>query len=136
MEINLVHAFFGRFGVLIPLLGLFFEIGALISQKEFMHKFSGYIVIFGSILALLAGITGFVEFKYLKETNENIGNFSLHIVIGSILIGFFMLILFLRSFLLFKDNEKIATVYIFLYLITVITNLLSNEIIIHSLRGE
>jgi uncharacterized membrane protein len=136
LELNLVHAFFGRFGVLIPLLGLFFEIGALISHKDILFKFSGYLVLFGSFLAILAGITGFIEYSYLKEANESINRFSFHIVTGTLLTGLFLLILLLRSYLLIKDNEKVATMYIFLYLTTVVTNLISNEIIIHALRGE
>ncbi len=136
LELNLVHAFFGRFGVLIPLLGLFFEIGALISHKDILFKFSGYIVILGSVLAVLAGFTGFLEYHYLKNANENISRFSIHIVTGTLLTGLFLLILVLRAYLLVRDNERIATVYIFLYLTTVITNLISNEIIIHTLRGE
>ncbi|WP_456400108.1 DUF2231 domain-containing protein [Persephonella sp.] len=136
MELNLVHAFFGRFGVLIPLLALFFEIGALITQKELMFKLSGYLVIFGCFVATIAGLTGFLEYSYLKNSNENVMRFSFHIVTGSIVTALFSLILVLRSYLLLRDNERIATVYIFLYLTTVITNLISNEIIIHTIRGE
>ena len=45
MEVDLFHAFFGRFGVLIPVLGLFFELGAIFTQKDLINKISGTLVI-------------------------------------------------------------------------------------------
>ncbi len=135
MEIDLPHAFFGRFAVLVPLLALFFEVAAVITQKKFVEKFSGYLVIFASILVILAGLTGVQEYLYLLKQNLNY-KFTLHEYLGTVIVFSFSLIMFLRLYLLRKENVKIATFYIFFYVIVVMINLFSNEIVVHTLRGN
>ncbi len=133
MDINLFHAFFGRFAVLIPLLGLFFELGAIITQKDLVSKISGAIVILGSLLAIVAGLSGIEEYVYLHSLNEN-QPFRLHEILGLILTSAFLFILIVRSYLLRKENVKLATFYIFFYVIVVMVNLFSNEVVVHTVR--
>ncbi len=133
MDINLFHAFFGRFAVLIPLLGLFFELGAVITQKDLVSKISGAIVILGSLLAILAGLSGIEEYVYLRSLNEN-QPFRLHEILGLALTVAFLFILIVRSYLLRKENVKLATFYIFFYVIVVMVNLFSNEVVVHTVR--
>ncbi|WP_456393037.1 DUF2231 domain-containing protein [Persephonella sp.] len=135
MEYNLVHAFLGRFGVLIPLLGLFFELGGIISQKPLVSKIAGGIVILGSTIAVLAGITGFLELSYLKSMNQNPEPFKIHTLIGGILTLSFTIISLIRIYLYKYSNERVVVFYFVLYVLTVMGNLLSNEFIVHSIRG-
>jgi len=136
MEVDLFHAFFGRFGVLIPVLGLFFELGAIFTQKDLISKISGTLVILGSVLVIFAFISGVIELKYLISTHENVDLFKLHIILGSILTFIFLFILTARSYLFFKNNEKLVVIYMLVYTITVMFNLLSNEIILHKMYGS
>ncbi|HHG74923.1 MAG TPA: DUF2231 domain-containing protein [Persephonella sp.] len=136
MEYNLVHAMLGRFGVLIPLLGLFFEIASIVSQKKLVSKIAGGIVILGSILAVGAALTGLVEINYLKSMNQNIQPFRIHMVVGGAVAVVFTILSLIRIYLYTKVNERLVVVYMVTYTITVMANLLSNEVIIHSLRGE
>jgi len=136
MEVDLFHAFFGRFGVLIPVLGLFFEIGAIFTQKDLISKISGTLVILGSVLVIFAFISGVIELKYLISTHEDLGIFKLHIILGSILTFVFLFILTARSYLFFRNNEKLVVIYMLVYTITVMFNLLSNEIILHKMYGS
>ncbi len=136
MEVDLVHAFFGRFGVLIPVLGLFFELGAIFTQKDLISKISGLLVILGSILVIFAFISGVIELKYLITINENLGLYKLHMILGSILGFSFLFILTARSYLFFRNNEKLIVVYMLVYTVTVMFNLFSNEIIVHRMYGS
>ncbi len=136
MEINLFHAFFGRFAVLIPLLAFFFEIAVIITQKPFLNKFSAYLVIFASILVIIAGLSGFQELYYLISTHENISVFKLHYILSSLVTAGFIFVIVIRLFLLKKDNEKLAVFYMILLTVLVLLNLFNNEYIIHSLRGN
>ena len=134
MEINLFHAFFGRFAVLIPVLGLFFEIAAIITQKPFVSKLSGFIVIFASLLVFFAGFSGYEEYLYLKSVQEAY-RFSFHETFGILIATGFFVVFVLRGYLLKKENVKVATFYIFFYVILVMINLLSNEVVVHKLRA-
>ncbi len=136
MEVDFFHAFFGRFGVLIPVLGLFFELGAIFTQKDLINKISGILVILGSTLVIFAFISGIIEVKYLISINESLEIYKLHIILGSILTFVFLFILSARSYLFFKNNEKLVVVYIIVYTIAVMSNLFSNEIILHKMYGN
>ncbi len=136
MEIDLFHAFFGRFGVLIPVLGLFFELGAIFTQKDLIAKISGILVILGSILVIFAFLSGVLELKYLISTNENISIFKIHIISGTVIALIFLFILSVRGYLFFKNNEKLVVVYMVVYTLTVMLNLFSNEIILHKMYGS
>jgi len=136
LEYNLVHAMLGRLGVLIPLLGLLFEIASIISQKKEISKIAGVIVILGYLIVISAEITGFQEFLYLKSINQDVQPFRVHMVIGGIVIVIFTFLSLIRIYLYKKVNEKVMIAYMVMYTITVMANLLSNEVIIHSLRGE
>ncbi|NPA12594.1 MAG: hypothetical protein GXO45_01260 [Aquificae bacterium] len=136
MEYNLAHALLGRFGVLIPLLGLFFELGALISQKKLVSKISAGIVILGGIVVLLAGITGIQEYFYLKGTYGDIEELKIHFIAGLILMFLFALIILLRVFILFRPTERLIVLYFVIYVVSVMANLFSNEVVVHLLRGD
>ncbi|WP_297452612.1 hypothetical protein [Persephonella sp.] len=133
MEYNLVHAMIGRFAVLIPLLGLFFEVATLITQKELVFKLAGGIVILGSILAIIAGLTGAQEYFYLMEEAEASVYFW-HAVAASVITFSFVLILIMRITLFFKKKEALFVVYMIIYVLNVIANLFSNEVVVHTLR--
>ena len=135
MEVDLVHAFFGRFGILIPLLGLFFETAVIITQKDMLAKLSGAIVILGSCLAIIAGVTGFIELNYLKSMQEDISPYHIHIILGTVLTIIFIFILLTRTYLLFKNNQTLVVIYMLVYVVTVMVNLFSNEIVVHKLYG-
>ena len=135
MEYNLVHALIGRFGVLIPLLGLFFELGGIISRKRVISNIAGAIVILGCFLGILSGFTGFLEIKYLMSMNEAYHIYKIHYLIGGIISLLFTIILFIRIYLYYKISEKIIIFYFLIYTITILGNLYSNEIIIHILKG-
>ena len=136
MEINLFHAFFGRFAVLIPLLAFFFEIAVVITQKPFLNKFSAGLVIFTSILVILAGFSGFEEFLYLKSIGENKNLFHIHYILSSFITFGFLVIVFTRLYLLKRENEKVAVFYMIFLTVLVLLNLFNNEYIVHSLRGN
>ncbi len=133
MEIDLVHAFFGRFGVLIPLLGLFFETAVIITQKDMLAKLSGAIVILGSCFAIIAGITGFIELNYLKSMHEDISLYHMHIILGTVLTIVFIFILLVRTYLFIRNNQILIVIYMLVYVITVMVNLFSNEIVVHNI---
>ncbi|WP_457642930.1 hypothetical protein [Persephonella sp.] len=135
MEYNLAHALLGRFGVLIPLLGLFFELGAAISGKELVSKLSGAIVILGSVIVLLAGITGIVELSYLHSSGQSVEPFRMHITAGVFLLLAFTIILLLRIYLYKHISDKIVLFYFVIYVAAVMVNLYSNEVVVHSIRG-
>lgn len=135
MEYNLTHAMLGRFGVLIPLLGLFFELASVITQKKLVSTISGAIVIFASIIVLLAGLTGVQELSYLASSNQSVASYKLHTFAGYFLIFSFTIILFMRIYLYKNVREFLVVVYFFVYTVAVMVNLLSNEFIIHTLRG-
>ncbi len=136
MEYNLVHAMLGRFGVLIPLLGLFFEIASVVSQKKVVSKIAGGIVILGSIIAVGATLTGLEEINYLRSMNQDVQPFKIHMIIGGLVGVVFTFLSFIRIYLYKKVNEKVVVVYMVIYTITVMVNLFSNEVVVHSLRGE
>ncbi|WP_293442658.1 DUF2231 domain-containing protein [Persephonella sp.] len=136
MEYNLVHAMLGRFGILIPLLGLFFEIASIVSQKKLVSKIAGGIVILGSLLVIGATLTGLEEINYLRSMNQNIQPFRIHMVIGGAVAVVFTILSLIRIYLYTKVNERVVIVYMVIYTLTVMANLFSNEIVIHSLRGE
>ena len=136
MEYNLVHAMLGRFGVLIPLLGLFFEIASLVSQKKLISKIAGGIVILGCLIVIGAALTGLEEINYLKSMNRDIQPFRIHIIIGGFVAVIFTFLLLMRVYFYKKVNEKLVVIYIVIYTMTVMANLFSNEVVIHSLRGE
>ena len=136
MEINLFHAFFGRFAVLIPLLALFFEIAVVITQKPFLNKFSAGLVIFASILVILAGFSGFEEFFYLKSVEEDKSIFHIHYILSSFITFGFLVIVSTRVYLLKRENEKVAVFYMIFLTALVLLNLFNNEYIVHSLRGN
>ncbi len=108
MEIDFFHAFFGRFGVLIPVLGLFFELGAIFTQKDLINKISGILVILGSVLVIFAFISGVIELRYLISIGKDLQIYKLHIIFGSVLFFVFLFILTVRGYLFFKNNEKLA----------------------------
>ncbi|MDQ7056012.1 MAG: hypothetical protein Q9M89_05915 [Persephonella sp.] len=136
MEYNLVHAMLGRFGVLIPLLGLFFELGAAITGKKEVSKISGSIVLSGYVIVILAGITGFEEIKYLQSVNVFTDRYSLHIILGSIIIFLFTIISFIRIYLFKNVVEKLVITYFVLYVVMVFLNLISNEFVIRAVWGR
>ena len=133
MEYDLVHAFFGRFGVLIPLLAVFFELAGLITGKRLVSTIAGFLVILGVIVVILAGITGFIQLHFLQETYADISQYKLHTMLGTIITVDFLLIGILRIFLFFKVIEKLVLIYMIFYVINVLLNLVSNEIILHRL---
>jgi len=120
---------------LVPLLGLFFEVAVVITQKPILNKISGSLVILGSLLAILAGLSGFQQFFYLKQQTD-VSMFNLHYVLSTFVFFGFLLVLVVRSYLMFKENQKLATFYIFFYTVLVMVNLISNEIVVHAVRGE
>ena len=136
MEINLFHAFFGRFAVLIPLLALFFEISVVITQKPILNKFSSFIVLFSSLLILIASLSGFQEFLYLSSIDNNITDFKIHYLLSSVLTIGFIVIVPIRIFLLRNENEKLTVFYMIFLTGLVILNLFNNEYITHLLRGN
>lgn len=136
MEYNLVHAMLGRFGVLIPLLGLFFEIASVVSQKKAVSNIAVVIVISGYIFVIGACITGLVEVNYLRSMNQDLQLFRIHMVIGGAVAVVFTFLLLIRIYLYKKVNEKLTVVYMVVYTIMVMANIFSNEIVIHALRGE
>lgn len=136
MEYNLVHAMLGRFGVLIPLLGLFFELASLITQKDLVSKISGAIVIFGSVIVFGAFLTGIEEIYYLTSMNQKIRPYIIHAAAGGVVAFSFVVIFFIRIYLYKKVNDRLVVVYMIVYLLAVMVNLFSNEFIINTLRGE
>ncbi len=136
MEYNLVHAMLGRFGVLIPLLGLFFEIASIVSQKKLVSKIAGGIVILGSLLVIGAALTGLEEINYLRSMNQDIQPFKIHTIIGGVVAVIFTFLSLIRIYLYKKVNEKVVVVYMIVYTVTVMANLFSNEVVVHILRGE
>jgi len=135
LEYNLVHAMLGRFGVLIPLLGLFFELGGVISQKELVSKIAGGIVLAGCFIGILAGFTGIIELYYLRSMNVSPEPFRLHIIAGGVLTFLFTILSLMRIYLYKHISDKMVLVYFFVYTVTVMLNLFSNEFITHSIRG-
>ncbi|SNZ10579.1 hypothetical protein SAMN06265182_1890 [Persephonella hydrogeniphila] len=136
MEYNLVHAMFGRFGVLIPLLGLFFELASIITQKSLVSRISGAIVIFGSLIVMVAFLTGLEEISYLMSMNQDVHFYMIHIVSGGVVAFLFIVIFFIRIYLYKKVSDRIVVLYMIIYVFVVMVNLFSNEFIIHTLRGE
>ncbi len=136
MEYNLVHAMFGRFGVLIPLLGLFFELGAVITGKKAVSKISGSIVLLGYGVVVLAGITGFKELEYLHSVHISTGRYTLHILLSSTVIFLFTIIFFIRIYLFKNVVEKFVVIYFVLYVFMVTLNLFSNEFVIRAVWGR
>jgi len=136
LEYNLVHAMLGRFGVLIPLLGLFFELGGVISQKELVSKIAGGIVLLGCFIGILAGFTGIVEVHYLSSINIPLDPYKFHIISGGILIFLFTILFIIRIYLYKYSWERTVLIYFFVYTLTVILNLFSNEFITYSIRGN
>ncbi len=137
MDYNLAHALFGRFGVLIPLLGLFFELAGVITKKKLVMNIAGSIVIFGSIIVLLAGITGLIWLKSLYQFHSgNISLFKLHYILGGFLTFFFLIIGSVRGILFRKESELLSVFYIFAYVIFVMLNLFDNEFIAHSIYSH
>jgi len=135
LEYNLVHAFLGRFGVLIPLLGLFFELGGIVSQKPLVSKIAGGIVILGSIVVIMAGMTGYLELSYLRSINQDIESFETHILAGITLVFSFTLVLLLRILLYRYNNDRFIVAYFILYVLSVVGNIVSNEMVIYAIRG-
>jgi len=136
LEYNLVHAMVGRFGVLIPLLGLFFELGAVITGKKTVSKIAGSIVLFGYIIVILAGITGFEELTYLHSVQTPADRYSLHILLGSTIIFLFTIISFIRIYLFKNVVEKLVVTYFVLYVLMVTLSLFSNEFVTRAVWGR
>ncbi len=133
MEYDLVHAFFGRFAVLIPLLAIFFELGGLISGKKFVSLVAGFLVLLGVILVVIACITGTLQYKYLIHNYSDVSQYKLHATLGIIVTIGFLLIGTMRIFLFFKPVEKIIVIYMIFYVITVLVNLVSNEVVVQNI---
>jgi len=136
MEINLFHAFFGRFAVLIPILAFFFEIAVVITQKPFLNKFSSFLILFSSTLVIIASLSGFQEFSYLSSKNDDKMTFHIHYLLSSFITVGFIIIILIRIYLLKKVNEKLTIFYMIFLTVLVILNLFNNEYIIHILRGN
>ncbi|RMD46240.1 MAG: hypothetical protein D6831_02375, partial [Aquificota bacterium] len=111
MDYNLAHALFGRFGVLIPLLGFFFELAGIITRKKLVSNIAGGIVIFGSFLVLMAGATGLIELKNMLLFHENMNIFHLHYIVGGILTVSFLIVSIIRSILFKKESEPLSVFY-------------------------
>ncbi len=129
MDYNLAHALFGRFGILIPLLGLFFEGAALFTKKELVSYIAGFIVIVGGIIAVLAGVTGIAQLKDLAEPLP----IGFHYIAGYILSGLFTTVIILRCLLFKYKKESLYAIYILLLVIAVLSTLINNEFTAHIL---
>ncbi len=133
MEYDLVHAFFGRFGILIPLLAIFFELAGILTQKKFVSTVAGILVLIAVIVVITAGVTGYLQYVYLKSQYVDLSSFRFHMVLGSITTVMFMLVGLIRVLLFFKPVEKLIVFYMLFYVIAILVNLVSNEIILHQL---
>ncbi len=133
MEYDLVHAFFGRFGILIPLLAIFFELAGIITGKKFVSILAGFLVIVGAVVVIIAGITGYLQYLYLKSQYIDISPYRLHMTLGFIITFMFFIIGSTRIFLFFKPLEKIIVIYMIFYVIAILVNLISNEIVLHNI---
>jgi len=129
MEYNLAHALLGRFGILIPLLGFFFEIAGIFTKKKLVSNIAGFIVIVGSTIGILAGITGILWAKSLLEPLP----IKFHYIAGFLITVSFFFIVVLRSFLFKVHKERLAVIYLILLVITVLATLINNEITAHAL---
>jgi len=136
MDYNLAHALFGRFGVLIPLLGFFFELAGIVSKKKLVSNIAGGLVIFGSFLVLMAGATGLIELKNMLTFHENLNMFHLHYILGGILTISFFMVLIVRGILFKKESEPLSVFYFVSYVILVMLNLFDNEYIAHLLYNH
>jgi len=135
LEYNLVHAFLGRFGVLIPLLGLFFEMGGIISQKPAVSKIAGGLVILGCLVVVMAGFTGYLQYSYLMEAGQVSRQLKIHAFLGGFLSLFFGFLLTFRIYLFRHYCDRTVVLYFVLYTVAVLVNLFSNEIVVHTVRG-
>ncbi len=133
MEYDLVHALFGRFAVLIPLLAIFFELAGLLSEKSLVSKIAGFLVLLGVFIVLIAFITGVLQYRYLLHSYADVSPFKLHAILGTLVAGAFLIIGAMRIFLFFKPIEKLIVFYMIFYVITVLINLVSNEVVVHNL---
>ncbi len=133
MEYDLVHALFGRFAVLIPLLAIFFELAGLLSGKSLVSKIAGFLVLLGVFTVLVAFITGVLQYKYLLHNYADVSPFKLHTILGTFVAGAFLIIGLIRIFLFFKPIEKLIVFYMIFYVITVLINLVSNEVVVHNI---
>jgi uncharacterized membrane protein len=134
MEYNLAHALLGRFGILIPLLGLFFEIAGIFTKKKLISDLAGFIVIFGSIIAVLAGITGI----YWRQSLAEPPPIDFHYVGGIFLTVLFVVVIVLRVFLFKIHKESLSVIYLLLLVAGILLILINNEItahILYKIRG-
>ncbi len=129
MDYNLAHALLGRFGILIPLLGLFFEGAGIFTKKELVSHIAGIIVIVGSIIAILAGITGIAQISGEVEHLP----IKFHYLTGYIITGLFIFIVILRAILFKVKKESLMVLYLLLLLTVVMATLINNEITAHVL---
>ncbi len=129
MEYNLAHSLLGRFSILIPLLGLFFEIAGILVKKRLVSYIAGAIVIAGTVLIFLASITG------ISQLNSYINPppIGFHYVVGWILLFLAIGIFFMRIFLFKRDSETVKFFYLIFLLLTVVIILINNEITAHIL---
>ncbi|NPA52377.1 MAG: hypothetical protein GXO22_05740 [Aquificae bacterium] len=133
MEYDLVHAFFGRFGILIPLLAVFFELAGILTQKKVVSMLAGFLVLVSSIIVVTAGITGYLQYLYLKTQYTDISIYKIHMILGSVTTVMFLVIGMIRIFLFIKIVEKLVVFYMLFYVTAILINLISNEIILHRL---
>ncbi len=134
MEYNLAHALLGRFGILIPLLGLFFEIAGIFTKKKLISDIAGFIVILGSIIAVLAGITGI----YWRQSLAEPPPIGFHYIGGILLTVLFGTVILLRIFLFKVHRESLSVVYLLLLVAGILLILINNEItahILYKIRG-
>ena len=134
MDYNLAHALLGRFGILIPLLGLFFEGAGIFTKKELVSHIAGFIVIVGSIIAILAGLTGIAQISGEIEPPP----IKFHFLVGYVITGLFIFIVILRIILFKVKKESLTVIYLILLVIVVMATLINNEItahILYKLRG-